>query len=75
MNNEKILHELSAIKNWVKSLTKLQATQVLHDMQQKDQVLFLFELGFSAEEIASTLNTSIGTIRVTLSRAKKVKSK
>ena len=73
MNNEKVLNELKSIKSWIKSLTKLQATQVMYDMPQKERVLFLSELGFTADEIASTLNTSVGTVRVTLSRAKRGK--
>lgn len=67
MNNskeEKILRELQRI-------TKLLVLTATKDQSQKDRIAVLSSIGFQPKEIANLLETTPGTVSVTLTAIKK----
>jgi DNA-directed RNA polymerase specialized sigma24 family protein len=51
--------------------TRLLAVLATKDMKQKDQVLFLSDMGFKPKEVAELVGTTANTVSVTLARFKK----
>jgi DNA-directed RNA polymerase specialized sigma24 family protein len=55
-------------------ITRLLALNMVKDLQsQKDKILTLDSFGLKPKEIADYLGTTINTVKVTLSKAKKIK--
>jgi DNA-directed RNA polymerase specialized sigma24 family protein len=55
-------------------ITRLLALNMVKDLQsQKDKILTLDSFGLKPKEIADYLGTTINTVNVTLSKAKKIK--
>jgi len=66
-------HQFGILLNEIKQIKRLVALSSLGDGTQTDQILKLSRLGFKTSETANILGTSPNTVRVILSRKKKVK--
>ena len=67
--------ELRDLLTQIKITNKLLIAQMKDEIQQRDLISQLSTTGASPKEIAELLNTTPGTVSVTLSRLRKGKSK
>jgi DNA-directed RNA polymerase specialized sigma24 family protein len=68
--------QFRGITNKLDLITRLLALNIVKDLKsQKEKVLALSSLGIGPTDIAESLGTTVNTVKVALSQARKVKRK
>jgi len=67
--------KIEAIANDISIISKILVLNQIKDMQQRESIPYLSQLGFQPKEIAELINTTANTVRVALSKHRKTQGR